>query len=1146
MAWARISRPLAEMKPRYDAVVVGSGYGGAIAASRLSRAGRSVCLLERGREFLPGEFPATLLEGTGEIQANTAAGHVGSALGLFELHANPEMNAIVGCGLGGTSLINANVSLPPDERLWDPATGHWPAALLADRQTRLEDGFRRARAMLRPMPYPADAPRLPKLDAFEESARALGASDRFSRPPITVAFADGPNAAGVAQRACIGCGDCVTGCNHGAKTTTLMTYLPDAAGHGAEIFTCAEVRSIERHPSGAWIVHFRERGVGREVFDAPEAFVTADVVVLGAGAIGSSQLLLRSKERGLPLSDRVGESFTGNGDVLAFAYDTDRVINGVGFGTHPAGEIPPVGPCITGLIDRRDTPDLQDGFVIEEGSIPGVLAPVIPEMLAVAAALVGKPAGFGIENWMREAGRTEESLVHGAYAGAMHNTQTYLVMAHDNDRGRVTLQDDRPRIAWPDAGRQAIFERIDKALQVASAPLGGIEVRDPIWTKLLNDALVTVHPLGGCAMAERAEDGVVDHAGRVFAGAAGDTVHDGLWVVDGSVMPTSLGVNPLLTISALAERSMAILAEQRGWVIDYDTPGRPISVPTQIGLRFTEKMTGWLSTDPSITDFDAAEAAGKAAGRALAFTLTVAAESLDRLLTDASHPAAIFGTVTCPALSPEPLTISDGRFSLFALDPQRAGMRDMTYSMVLSATDGRRFHFHGVKLVGDAAATAAWHQTTTLYVTLREDGSESGTVIGRGVLHIALADFMRQLGTLTVTGAPDLKARLAATARFVEAFAGILASTYCGSLAGPTYFDPDATPRQKRPLRTPPPEVQGLVAGDGTPIRLTRYQGGARGPVLLIHGAAMSSQIYRTDLVGTNLVEYLVAHGYDCWLLDHRGSPELGRSSGPARTTLDAIATFDIPAALSALRARAGVTSVQAVAHGAGGAALSMALLGDRVPAGASGVRAAVISQLATHLKVRFLSRVKAGLHMPEMLEALGVRSLSEYAERPRQWTDRIVDDALMLFPLHHAEGCRSAACHRMAVVLGDLFEHANLTPLQHERINEIFGATDVGLLEHLARIVRQGHVVAADGRDIYLPHLERMALPLLLLHGAANRAVEAESTELACDALARRNGKALYERVIVPGHGDIDCLIGREAASSVFPAILRHLDRNS
>ena len=146
----RLSRDVSTLEPHYDAVVVGSGYGGGVAASRLARMGLKVAVLERGREFEVGDFPDTILEATEQLQTSAGPIHTGSRLGLFDLHLGRDIHVLVGCGLGGTSLINANVSLPPDQRVWeDPA---WPLELVGD--DTLEEGYRRAMRMLRPAPYP--------------------------------------------------------------------------------------------------------------------------------------------------------------------------------------------------------------------------------------------------------------------------------------------------------------------------------------------------------------------------------------------------------------------------------------------------------------------------------------------------------------------------------------------------------------------------------------------------------------------------------------------------------------------------------------------------------------------------------------------------------------------------------------------------------------------------------------------------------------------------------------------------------------------------------------------------------------------------------------------------------------------------------
>ena len=218
--------------------------------------------------------------------------------------------------------------------------------------------------MLNPQPLPPGFPPLTKLEALEKSAEHLKAN--CHRPPINVTFADGVNQVGVEQKACVGCGDCVTGCNYGAKNTVLMNYLPDAVNFGAEIYTGVSVRRLERDDT-RWRVYYQLNGAGRERFGAPELFLTADLVMLGAGTLGSTEILLRSAAAGLPMSREIGEHFTGNGDVLGFGYNTDAEINGIGFGRHDSKGRKPVGPCITGIIDLREQPELNNGFVIEDG-----------------------------------------------------------------------------------------------------------------------------------------------------------------------------------------------------------------------------------------------------------------------------------------------------------------------------------------------------------------------------------------------------------------------------------------------------------------------------------------------------------------------------------------------------------------------------------------------------------------------------------------------------------------------------------------------------------------------------------------------------------------------------------------------------------
>ena len=834
---SNLATPIEQLAREYDVVVVGSGYGGAIAASRFARAGRRVCLLERGEERHPGDFPENSAEGLREIQADSPDRRIGSSTALFDLHINPDISVLSGCGLGGTSLINANVAIPPDERVWaDPL---WPDAIRADVQHGVAQGVRRAQEMLRPTPLPSDQSP-PKLQAMEKSAQAMGA--RFERLPITVNFEDRINHVGVEQPACNSCGNCVGGCNVGAKNTLMMNYLPDARNHGAEIFTCTAVRRVERRGT-RWVVHFDLLEAGPKRFNAPGLFVAADVVVLAAGSLGSTEILLRSRESGLPVSDRLGEGFTGNGDVLGFAYNADQFIGGVGVGSTRGKKGP--GPCITSVIDLRGTDRLNDGMIIEEGVIPSTLGPILAPALLMASRAVGEDTDAGLRDYAEEKYREIQALVPGGSTGAVGNTQTFLVMAHDDSAGRIHLADDRVRIAWPGVGSQAVFDKINGELLRATAALGGTYVTNPLWTKFAGKSLVTVHPLGGCGMGETSETGVVDHRGRVFSGESGDQVHDGLYVSDGSVIPRSLGVNPLLTISALAERTADLIARDRGWEIPYDLPSAPraASVEKRVGVQFTEAMRGFFSLG---SDLDFAEAAeqGKESDSPLEFTLTVNSDDLYDMLRRPDHSASLYGSVSVPALSTEPFSVTKGTFHLLTVDPDEVRTRRMTYKMPMEHPDGRTFFLHGFKRIHDDRGFDVWSDTTTLFVSVHEGEDESGPVVGRGVLRIKTKDFSKQLRTFKITNAGGIARRLKAMADFGKFFAGALYDTYGGVLAPRSTLDPGATARTRRELVVDPPDAHYFSTADGVSLRLVRYEGGSKGPVLLVHGLGMSGQVF--------------------------------------------------------------------------------------------------------------------------------------------------------------------------------------------------------------------------------------------------------------------------------------------------------------
>jgi cholesterol oxidase len=1130
----RLSSPLEDLQERYDVVIVGSGYGGGVAASRLARAGRSVCLLERGLERHPGEYPDTFLDVSREIQIDTPNAHLRSETALFDLRVNRDLNVLVGCGLGGTSLINANVSLPPDPRIFDDV--RWPAALRNDRGGSLEDAFVQATRMLRPLEYPEGGPSLNKLAAHEKCARQM--NQPFRRVPINVTFETAANHVGVDQRACTLCGDCVTGCNHWAKNTTLMNYLPDAWNHGAHIFVAVRVRHVTRR-GDSWAVHFSTTEGGRERFKDTMLSVAADVVVLAAGTLGSTEILLRSRAGGLPMSTAVGTRFSGNGDVLGFAYSASDRIDGISGGARLAPEAPPVGPCITSVIDMRSSENQEVGLVIEEGSVPAALAGMLTVPFAVAGD-VRAPTGA---DRLARAGRRKlseaRSAIEGPRAGALSHTQTFLVMSHDGSDGRLYLDDDRLRVDWPDVGKRSVFGHVDLQLEAAATALGAMFIRNPVWSPLLGHRLVTVHPLGGCPMADDAADGAVNHKGQVYAGVAGEAVYDSLYVMDGAVIPRSLGVNPLLTITALAERNCALLAKDRGWHIDYALPSSPGARQkvSRAGLEFTERMSGFVSTS-ELDDWERAAAQGERDGSTCDLVLTIATADLEGMLADPEHHATLYGTVRLPELSPEPLTVRNGSFNLLVEDATEVHEHRIRYRMRMQAVDGRTFFLDAKKLIRDGRLTAVWPATTTLYMDVHGGNDDTAPIIGRGILRITPADFARQLATLQVRNAPDMAARARLLGRFGRLFAGRVWEHFGGALATNPTPGERAVVRQKRPLRAPVPDVHFFQADDGVELRLVRYDGGRKGPLICAPGFSNTSQVFAWDGIETNWVEFFTGHGYDLWLFDYRASPDLPGSR--TQFTLDQVALDDWPSAIDYIQKTTGAGSVQALGHCLGSATAFMALLTGRLKS----VRQFVASQVMPFVEVSDLARLKAGLRFDRLFARLGLRGVD--TTQGDGTIERIVDQLLRISPMPAEWQALGPVCRRIYAIYGPVMNPDQINRDTRDALDWIFGYGNLTSFGQIRRFIRNRRLVDCEGGDAYLPNITRLRTDVVLLQGHENKLFLPEGSAETLRWIREHHGTDACTRLVIPGYAHLDCFIGRNAARDVFPLVLRELERQN
>ena len=426
-----------EAMPVYDAVVIGSGYGGGVAASRLARMGLRVAVLEQGRLWRPGDFPITGRARLKTLRLTGRAPKLGDPAGLYYLSVGKGLTVFGSSGLGGGSLINAGVALRPD--LGRLRKAGWPEAVVGD--GLLLTGLARAEAMLGIAPVPAPE-RFAKFGGMCRAAEASGRSVQL--PPMTISHRPGPNAAGVMQYACRHCGDCWSGCNVGAKNTVGITYIADAVDHGAAVFCESRAQSISKTQSGWEIVvqDLSKVNASRRM--------QAPLVVLAAGTLGSTELLLRAQQRGLELSTKLGEKFSANGDDLVFADKLDQPVNAIatGFPSQAPRGTAPVGPHSMALIDLGDE---LGPIWVHDGT-----------MLALMAALAPLENLLKLKVW-----NALRLLKGGIYGDEMNRSQILYVVAHDDASGRLRLQNNHVVVDWPgysDAPERVRAEQKVKAM----------------------------------------------------------------------------------------------------------------------------------------------------------------------------------------------------------------------------------------------------------------------------------------------------------------------------------------------------------------------------------------------------------------------------------------------------------------------------------------------------------------------------------------------------------------------------------------------------------------------------------------------------------------------------------------------------------
>ncbi len=542
----------------FDAIVVGSGFGGAVTACRLAEAGERVCVVERGKAYPPDSFPRS----PRGVKQNLWEPAVGLH-GLWDVWSFDGLDAFVASGLGGGSLIYANVLMRKDERWFvteDPRAEngyeHWPVT-----RADLEPHYDRVERAIGVQPYPFDtAPydATPKTRAFADAARELDLD--WSLPPLAVSFApvpgeapvvgeplreEHPNLHGRTRTTCRLCGECVIGCNYGAKNTLDFNYLSAAQRAGADLRIRCEVRSIAPRAQGGYRIEYVEHAAEREgeetdTWALPRRTLTADRLVLAAGTLGSTYLLMRNRSALPGLSARLGTRFSGNGDLMTIVTRIRRDVD------------PGRGPTITSAVRVDDALDGGEGrgFYLEDAGLPPFLSWLLHVVEAPGGVRRAAPLMRGaVKARLRRprathlSGDLAQLLGEASFSAGL---LPLLGMGRDVPDGVMRLRDGRLEVRWRKQGAsQELFDRMRELSRQLAGALGGKYLDNPVWH--LN-RLATVHPLGGAPMGRTPAEGVVDSRGEVFG-------HPGLYVVDGAAVPGPVGPNPSLTIAALADHS---------------------------------------------------------------------------------------------------------------------------------------------------------------------------------------------------------------------------------------------------------------------------------------------------------------------------------------------------------------------------------------------------------------------------------------------------------------------------------------------------------------------------------------------------------------------------------------------------------------
>jgi hypothetical protein len=336
---------------------------------------------------------------------------------------------------------------------------------------------------------------------------------------------------------------------------------------------------------------------------------------------------------------------------------------------------------------------------------------------------------------------------------------------------------------------------------------------------------------------------------------------------------------------------------------------------------------------------------------------------------------------------------------------------------------------------------------------------------------------------------------------------------------------------ERRALACPPLERIDFPALDGSMLCLHHTSGGTRGPIVLTPGTAMTALTYCVDSVPQNIVEYLVAQGFDVWLLDWRTSPLLEAHKHPY--TFDDVARYDWPAAIEQVQNRTGQKQVSVLAHCLSSPTFALSLVRGYVPR--ESISSFVASQVALHLKFTPVGTTKVKLHLDKLLPAGDM-----IHQRPEDVTLQVGDIAASFLAkvLPKTFSCDNEACSRHVATFGELILHSRIDDTTHAMMGDLVPECLTAFLKDVAVWGRQDSILTDDD----MQHLDRLKLPIHFISGSENRMFVPESTQASYNLVREANGDSYYQRTVYEGFGHLDCYFGAGAPQAIWPDIARSL----